>query len=78
MDNTDEERLKRQVDNFDSDAMKELKDVLNDYNKFMEFINLIKKHPISIEDKNQGQISLQSSEELYKLKDLILIYSDKE
>lgn len=72
MDNTDEERLKRQVDNFDSDAMKELKDVLNDYNKFMEFINLIKKHPISIEDKNQGQISLQSSEELYKLKDLIL------
>ena len=65
------EILKKQLANYDPDALKELKKMLLDYSKLMELVNLTKVNPISIEDENDGKIHLDSPQAVYKLKDLL-------
>lgn len=71
MDNETIERLQKQIINFAPVSKDELKKILKDYAKLMELVRLTKEGAITLEDEDKGQISLQSPEEVYKLKDLL-------
>lgn len=63
--------LQQQLENFNQEAKEELREILNDPEKYNEIKGLINKNPITLEDHSGNSISLMEEQDLINLKKLI-------